>query len=511
MKRKLTVLILAALCAVSSAACLSACNTTPEATTPPPAGSEDEKPKEEEKPSETELTFADFIKDHKTDALNFFEDNIKPAVVEGVVEGKENVKAENWHLNDKDGDNKVESASMSFIYNINETERAVQVANVTFDPIDVQDIVKAYKIDDGKVTSENTTVVSREDVFTFDAKENYLNQDLAAALYNAGNVDSATKLFKDAKLNSATRTQYEIVNITDSGVKVTYVTGDKANSKEEFINNLSKDNVKAVKKSETKLEGVSFYSTGYTLEEFKDDEKPGPGPIVSDVTNAEIISALDNNCKVDLVKAVIPTYAANNFNEANLSDTTWYLTKDTDGNITKAELTFVYKTSDTAAIFVIGEMNLSSPISAKDIVDGKIGNVTFNRTADRFSFNPAVQAERADLTNAICDKVFGAHDNTVRYIYDHGNNSGSSVGLARHFTVMEVNNNTINQIDIDILQSDNDSQYISKLNNESNYTTYSEKTQTISGEKVTIEATKNTQEASYRYAVDFGDDELYYL
>ena len=229
------------------------------------------------------------------------------------------------------------------------------------------------------------------------------------------------------------------------------------------------------------------------------------------MTNAEIISALNENCKIDLVKAVIPTSAANNFNENNLSDTIWYLTKDTDGNITKAELAFVYKTSETNAYYTVGELNLSSPISEKDLVDGKLGNFEYNRTIERFNFNPSIQAERADLTNAICDKVFDANDGTVRYIVDHGNNPGSSVGLARHFTVMEVRGNTIHQIDIDILQSSNDTEYISKLDNSSAFKTYSEKEHSISGEEVTIEAKENIQEVNYRYAVDFGDDDLNYI
>lgn len=500
MKRKLTLLLLTILCACTLAIGFAACNTTPNTPVPPPSGSEDE-PKEDDTPPVPALTFDSFIKNYKTVAVKFFEDNVRPAVVEN-----KDVKAENWHLNDKDGDNKVESASMSFVYSLNETERAVQVANVSFNPVDVQDIV------DGKVNSINTTV-SREDVFTFDAKENYQNQDLATALYNTAKVNADTKLFYEISAPENYR-QFEIVDMKNNSVTISLVATEKGNgTNADFIYNLSNSSdVRYKTKSETKLDGVSLYSTAYTLEKFEETEKPGPEvPPETNITNAELISALEENCKIDLVKAVIPTSAANNFNEANLSNTTWYLTKDTDGNITKAELTFVYKTSDTAAIFVIGEMNFSTSISANDIIDGKQGNVTFNRTADRFSFNPSIQEERAELTNAICNKVFDENDNAVRFIYDHGNSAGSSIGDARHFTVMEVRDNSVHQIDVDILQSSNDSEYIAKLNNESNYTKYSEKTQSISGEKISVETNENTQEASARWAVDFGDDELYYL
>ena len=76
---------------------------------------------------------------------------------------------------------------------------------------------------------------------------------------------------------------------------------------------------------------------------------------------------------------------------------------------------------------------------------------------------------------------------------------------------MEVRGNTIHQIDIDILQSSNDTEYISKLDNSSAFKTYSEKEHSISGEEVTIEAKENIQEVNYRYAVDFGDDDLNYI
>lgn len=438
MKRKFTALILAALCAATSSICLSACNfgNTPTTPVPPPSsGSEDE----EQQPAPPALTFDGFIKNHKSAAVKFFEDFIYVDVV-----GNRSVKAENCYLNDKDGDNKVESAAMCYIYCLNETERAVEVANITFAPVNVQDVV------DGKVTALNVTV-SRNTVFTFDAKEEEKQAQASALL------------------------------------------------------------------SETKLDGALLKSTAYTLETFEEEQPPvNPNPPEEPddpvtVTNAEIISALNENCKIDLVKAVIPTSAANNFNENNLSDTIWYLTKDTDGNITKAELAFVYKTSETNAYYTVGELNLSSPISEKDLVDGKLGNFEYNRTIERFNFNPSIQAERADLTNAICDKVFDANDGTVRYIVDHGNNPGSSVGLARHFTVMEVRGNTIHQIDIDILQSSNDTEYISKLDNSSAFKTYSEKEHSISGEEVTIEAKENIQEVNYRYAVDFGDDDLNYI
>ena len=177
MKRKFTALILAALCAATSSICLSACNfgNTPTTPVPPPSsGSEDE----EQQPAPPALTFDGFIKNHKSAAVKFFEDFIYVDVV-----GNRSVKAENCYLNDKDGDNKVESAAMCYIYCLNETERAVEVANITFAPVNVQDVV------DGKVTALNVTV-SRNTVFTFDAKEEE-KQAQASALLSETKLDGA--------------------------------------------------------------------------------------------------------------------------------------------------------------------------------------------------------------------------------------------------------------------------------------------------------------------------------
>ncbi len=442
------------------------------------------------------MTFDDFINDHSSDAVRFFEDNIRPAVVEN-----KDVKAENWHLNDKDGDNKVESASMSFVYSLNDTERAVQVANVTFNPVDVQDIV------DGKVTSVNTTV-SREDVFTFDAKVNYQNQDLATALYNAANINSDTKLFQDTGIGNSIR-QFIVLDMSDTDIKLSYVASNAGDgSIDAFLENLAKNPMVATK-SETKLDGATLYSTGYTLEKFEETEKPGPGPEIppeTNITNAEIISALEENCIDGIVDATF--IGGLKQNKEKITDGTWYLTTNTDGNITKAEYAYTYQLSSDSSYYVITEVNFSSPLTADNIKDGDINGIA-NNTYTSKGYKLSIQDTNAELTQAICDKAFGESNTATRYIIEGVDGNDSQLGITHSFTVIQIEDGNVKEATI-IIKNDS-AGYVANINNGKHKDVTYGKSYELSGEKVSVEANDNTQESNYRYAVEFGDDELYYL
>lgn len=476
MKRKFTALILAALCAATSSVCLSACNFGNTPTTPVPptsSGSEDE----EQQPSKPALTFDGFIKNHKSAAVKFFEDFIYADVV-----GNRSVKAENGYLNDKDGDNKVESAAMCYIYCLNETERAIEVANITFAPVNVQDIV------DGKVTALNLTV-SRNTVFTFDAKENYENQDLATALYDTAKVTTDTMLFNEEVSPSSSYRQFTIVNMTDSNNIVTYVSAKKGDgTKETLLENLAKNPIVQTK-YETKLDGALLKSTAYTLETFEEEQPPvNPNPPEEPddpvtVTNAEIIAALDENCIDGILNNAFPW---DKTNKANIVDGTWYLTKDDDNNITKAEYAYNYQMNDIDIYYLVTEVNFTTPLTSQNIKDKNLNNVTYStRYRSTKSYNPTIQDSYAELTQVICNKAFGESDNAIRYIIDNGGGNDRDLGLTRSFTVIQIENGNVKEATI-IIKNDS-AGYIANVQNGKHKDITYGKSYNLSGEKLVAE------------------------
>jgi len=470
MKRKLTALILATLCAVGSAFSLSACNIFGNQTEtegePDPSG---------EQPDNTgapPMTFEEFIENYKSVAVKFFEDYVH----NGVVEERE-VQAEKWYINDKDGDNKVESASMSFIYNTSETGRAVQVANVTFNPIDVQDIV------DGKVTSVEITVAS-EDVFTFDAKECYQNQDIGTALYNGANINSDTKLFYETAPGNGLR-QFVVLEMADTNIKTTYVaTAEGDGSKETLLYNLENAEVKTLTKSTTTLEGASLYSSAYTLEKFeeeppKDSDDPVPPEPPVTVTNAEIISALNENCMDKILNATVINGKLQSTD--NITNGTWYLTTNTDDNITKAEYAYTYQNSTTSAYYVITEVNFETPLTSNDIKNGEIAGTATNTFISK-NYNTSIQDSYKDLTKAICNKAFGENNTATRYIIDAGGDTDKELGITRHFTVIQIVNGNVKEASITI--KNDEAGYVANVNNGNHKEITYGKSYNLSGEKV---------------------------
>lgn len=113
-----------------------------------------------------EMTFNDLVKNHQTVAREFYENYLKSTLTAG-----RETKSESWYLNKSaDDDKKVSSASMSFIYNVDDTTRALQVSRISFSPVSAQDIA------DSKVSEVNITDYSSNEVFRFDAKDNYSNK-----------------------------------------------------------------------------------------------------------------------------------------------------------------------------------------------------------------------------------------------------------------------------------------------------------------------------------------------
>ena len=233
--------------------------------------------------------------------------------------------------------------------------------------------------------------------------------------------------------------------------------------------------------NEYTVNGTSIFSLAYALENLGDDEeKPEPPQPSEQITNAQIIAALESNFRLELLSNCF-TF---DIDLDCVENGTWYVTTNADNKLTNAEYSFVYKRTDNGAYFTVGKVEFATPISCQDLKDGKIGNVNYTRTYI-FDYISTIQIERNLLTNAICDKVFGENESATSFIDDKGNTANDpQLGTARMFTVVQITEDGVKEISINIKTSSNDAEYIGKLSDISNYRTYYEKSYTISGVKV---------------------------
>ncbi|MDE5911955.1 MAG: hypothetical protein K2H24_06440, partial [Clostridia bacterium] len=103
-----------------------------------------------------------------------------------------------------------------------------------------------------------------------------------------------------------------------------------------------------------------------------------------------------------------------------------------------------------------------------------------------FTYNTTIQFDRANLTKAICDKVFGENASATRYIVDRGyTGTDSKLGEVRNFAVIEITDTGIKETHITIKNASSDEEYIANLGDESKYYTHDEKSYTLSGNKIT--------------------------
>ncbi|MDE5667519.1 MAG: hypothetical protein K2I29_04700, partial [Clostridia bacterium] len=194
------------------------------------------------------------------------------------------------------------------------------------------------------------------------------------------------------------------------------------------------------------------------------------------VTHAEIIAALDENCIAGIVNAT--RVGGLKQDKQFIVDGTWYLTKDNNSKITKAEYAYIYQKSNTSAYYVITEVNFETATSLKDIKDANF-NATYNNVYKNANYNPTIQDSYAELTQVICNKAFGESDTATRYIIDTGS------GIENHsFTVIQIENGNVKEANVCILSTSN---FLENFKNGNHSNIISGKTYNLSGEKLIAE------------------------
>lgn len=431
-----------------------------------------------------EMTFDDLVQAHKNSAKEFFETHLRST----LSQGKE-TQAESWYLNKAaDDEHKVASATMSYIYTVDDTTRALQVVQTNFSPISAQDIA------DGDVTEISFMNSISETIFEFDAKENYNNQDVTTALYSVARTTSSLKLYSEAEADDVDRI-FNIVNVSDNAISITNVNVTKGDeSKETLLKNLTNPAEYGYRTtSTTLLEGVKINESTYALENLGGDdtqeEPENPDlPIEDDseeeqheATAAEIIQALDENCLEGVLNAFDPF----GVNENYVKDGQWFITQNEDGQITKAEYLFKYQTSETNAYYSVISVEFKSPIDIKNISKEDVENASYTECICTNYFNPNPTTQNQELANAMCDKLFGEKTNAMRFIVNKGYSVDSVLeSEVNDFILIEISDSEIKQTQISIKESSSYEEYVSKLDNQSNYRIVTSSEYTISGEKV---------------------------
>lgn len=442
-----------------------------------------------------------FLAENQAIAEMFIGDNIRP---QAITAADEDVKSEKCTL--VASSSKEELHAVNFVYTVklDDTKRAVKISTVTLnEDLPFNNIVEHYssqsKLASGDLVKAEDVTVKTDTIFEFDAKINHDKQNVADAIFKAINSKSDLKLYAEQETTQAGYSKFTTLSQDGNTYTVKameVVTGN--GSDESLIENLGYssqvDYIRTV--STHTVDGVEFYNTAYTLENIQGGHvNPGPGTEIT-ITKEEITTALDTNCKENIVNHSL---AIMDINHDLVSNGKWYVTQNEEGEITQAEYAYNYNRSSTDVYYNIGKVEFESPINAKDLVDGKIQGANYSGVYSN-AYNPTIQSSRQELTNAICDKVFETNGTVLnRYIVDNGAAESDSVlsGTVRMFTVIEVTDKGVQQANINIKTSANDAEYISKLASENDHRIFDKVSYELSGNevedmKVTLPSTENT-------------------
>ena len=187
------------------------------------------------------------------------------------------------------------------------------------------------------------------------------------------------------------------------------------------------------------------------------------------LTNADVLEFLNENYLIAAAKNIFPPSWA--VNESNVVNPTWYITLD-DSKITSANLLFTYLRAEDSNYLNLYQVNFNLPLTLQDIRESKIVTLTCTRIY-QIIIDPQIQEQRADLTNAICDLLFGTKESAARYIIDKGNDSlDPKLGNSKMFSVIEVTNSGVQEKSIKIAYASTDEGLINSLSDKSKYYTY---------------------------------------
>lgn len=448
-------------------------------------------------PPSVNITFEEFIQDYSSYALSFANEY----VLEDLLDNKTPL-SQTWGFNANEND-EITTICLSFTYATNDKDRVVEVANYTFtDPVDIDKIV------DGSVTSSETDGdVTREVAFEFNAKQTYIDEDIAKALFKVIGSDSEKKYYKEVESSTAGMREFHIADETDSAVNV-YTILVYGKTDEEIIENIANPVNYYISQTATyplgDKESVTFSTQNYEIEEFAPENVE---EAVKDFSQ-EITTALDTY----FLEKAGKTCFTRTFDASKIGYVTW----DIGNSDSISEIKFIcsYVKGEQSTFFSTATITLANPIDVKTLTRENMNNIFASafesakfKAEYSYGYNPQIQGTRDDLVNAIFE-AYGMSkecpENAVRYFIDHGDTLDSVVGEARRITVVEICDNKVTEFTVRIKSANSDEEYIEKLKSNENYRITGEESYSMDGKKLSS-LTNNSSEDSM---LDENDNEI---
>jgi uncharacterized protein YjdB len=184
------------------------------------------------------------------------------------------------------------------------------------------------------------------------------------------------------------------------------------------------------------------------------------------LTNAQVLEFLNDNVLLNAAKNCLSS--SWEVNNENVINPTWYVTQY-GKNITNANVVLTYINAENVYLIILCKIEFVTPITIQNIRNNEIETLTYTRLY-RNIIDPTIQAEHTDLTNAICDKLFGEKTNAARYIIDNGYTAtDEQFGDASRYMVIEITDTNIREESVNIEYANTDEKLIANLADSTKY------------------------------------------
>lgn len=448
---------------ISGAFMFGGCSKTPPTTEPPPV-TQPETPPVTPPPEEVkDTTVAEFVADNQTKAIKFAQDNFKDLLSENKT-----ILSENWSFH-SDIDGKLTAVRLQYTYAGEDNQRFIEEAEYIFaNPVDVDDI-----LDDTLAENALVGIVQRTEIFSFNAKENFIEQDLSEALYEICKIEDGQKMFREIESQNPDKRAFEVAHIDANNRVVIYdVLVNRSEDKDEFLSNLYSSSKTSVStKASYYLGNNQLNVANYKAEEFK------PESVADLVENysKQLHSVLNTYFFYDINN----TCFGRMFDSSKLKETQWRILSNSDNEITGFKYMTKYDYNTIDDFLSIGTISLAQPIKVEDFTSENLDEIfttacenatmTFDYS---YGFAKAVQGTRDALVNKIFEVRGMGYDkpeNAQRYFIEVGSHLHKDVGETREFKMMQVEGDKVTEFTIFIRECNSDEKYIEQLSSSENY------------------------------------------
>lgn len=415
------------------------------------------------------LTLNEFVTDHKSAAIDFIKNKIRPSVV-----GNKEVKAEYAYIVGN-SNNELSEINIVWTYAVNETNRKVEWANVA-----LADTIPFRNIANNKYTlNASALTVDCTDIFEFDAQRNYNKQNIATALYEKAELTADVKLYTEIDSGDGSYRSFYLLGQADNKIivkRIDVLKGD--GSDDTLLNNVNRPFTTISTANEYEINGTKVYESAYALENLGPEQAPDP----IDPDNPDPEEKIENVQDLIAKYAITVKTALNDnylytmgrqcigraFKTEKVLDTQWYV--NSGENISKIEVVFKYDVGNGFVSYRIGTIELSSPINVKSLTKDTIANVLAENSSDATytqayscGYDDQMATERTELKNVLCDKFFGENESATRFIRDIGITHGypypkksewgvDKCGFSACFTIIEITENQVKEATVYICQ-----------------------------------------------------------